>query len=255
VAGAYLVAGCARRSADRRFGVLAAIGLKLGAYGFLRFSLPIAPDASHELRRLVIALSLIAVDLHRLRRAGPDRHEEAGRLLVDFAHGFRDARLLHVQPMGIEGALVQMISHGFVSGAMFCCIGVMYDRMHSRQIADYGGVVNTMPKFAALFMLFPWPTRVCRRPPVSSANSWSHPGCGSVQLLGWLCCGHHADRRRGLHAVDVQARHLRRSPITTYPRTDDINNSEFVILGDARCLCVDGYLPLAFHRGHARIGQ
>ena len=134
--------------------VLAAIGLKLGAYGFLRFSLPIAPDASHELAGLVIALSLIAVvyigfvaliqsDMKKLVAYSSIAHM-----------GFVTLGFFLFSPMGIEGALVQMVSHGFVSGAMFFCIGVMYDRVHSRQIADYGGVVNTMPKFAALFMLF-----------------------------------------------------------------------------------------------------
>ena len=134
--------------------VLAAIGLKLGAYGFLRFSLPIAPDASHELAGLVIALSLIAVvyigfvaliqaDMKKLVAYSSIAHM-----------GFVTLGFFMFSPMGIEGALVQMISHGFVSGAMFFSIGVMYDRVHSRQIADYGGVVNTMPKFAALFMLF-----------------------------------------------------------------------------------------------------
>ena len=134
--------------------VLAAIALKLGAYGFLRFSLPIAPDASQELAGFVIALSLIAVvyigfvalvqaDMKKLVAYSSISHM-----------GFVTLGFFIFSPMGVEGALVQMISHGFVSGAMFLCIGVMYDRLHSRQIADYGGVVNTMPKFAALFMLF-----------------------------------------------------------------------------------------------------
>ena len=134
--------------------VLAAIGLKLGAYGFLRFSLPIAPDASHQLQGLLIALSLIAIiyigfvaliqaDMKKLVAYSSISHM-----------GFVTLGFFMFSAMGIEGALVQMISHGFVSGAMFFCIGVMYDRVHSRQIADYGGVVNTMPKFAALFMLF-----------------------------------------------------------------------------------------------------
>ena len=134
--------------------VLAAIALKLGAYGFLRFSLPIAPDASHELSGLIIALSLIAVvyigfvalvqaDMKKLVAYSSIAHM-----------GFVTLGFFMFSALGIEGALVQMISHGFVSGAMFLCIGVMYDRVHSRQIADYGGVVNTMPKFAAFFMLF-----------------------------------------------------------------------------------------------------
>lgn len=134
--------------------VLAAIALKLGAYGFLRFSLPIAPDASHELSSFVIALSLIAVvyigfvalvqaDMKKLVAYSSIAHM-----------GFVTLGFFMFSAIGVEGALVQMVSHGFVSGAMFFCIGVMYDRVHSRQIADYGGVVNTMPKFAALFMLF-----------------------------------------------------------------------------------------------------
>jgi len=134
--------------------VLAAIGLKLGAYGFLRFSLPITPDASHHLAGLVIALSLIAVvyigfvalvqaDMKKLVAYSSIAHM-----------GFVTLGFFMFNAMGVEGALVQMISHGFVSGAMFFCIGVMYDRVHSRQIADYGGVVNKMPKFAAFFMLF-----------------------------------------------------------------------------------------------------
>jgi len=134
--------------------VLAAIGLKLGAYGLLRFSLPITPDASHELSGLIIALSLIAViyigfvalvqaDMKKLVAYSSIAHM-----------GFVTLGFFMFNALGIEGALVQMISHGFVSGAMFLCIGVLYDRMHSRQIADYGGVVNSMPKFAAFFMLF-----------------------------------------------------------------------------------------------------
>ncbi|MCD6734858.1 MAG: NADH-quinone oxidoreductase subunit M [Burkholderiaceae bacterium] len=134
--------------------VLAAVMLKLGAYGFVRFSLPIAPDASHELAGLVIALSLVAVvyvGLVALVQADMKK-------LVAYssvAHmGFVTLGFFMFNQMGMQGAIVQMISHGFVSGAMFLCIGVLYDRLHSRQIADYGGVVNTMPKFAALFMLF-----------------------------------------------------------------------------------------------------
>ena len=134
--------------------VLAAIMLKLGAYGFLRFSLPIAPDASHALSGMMIALSLIAViyigfvalvqsDMKKLIAYSSISHM-----------GFVTLGFFIFNQIGYEGALVQMISHGFVSAAMFLCVGVMYDRMHSREIADYGGVVNTMPKFAAFFLLF-----------------------------------------------------------------------------------------------------
>ena len=134
--------------------VLAAIGLKLGAYGFLRFSLPITPDAAHQLGGFVIALSLIAVVyIGFVALVQTDMKKLVAYSSV--AHmGFVTLGFFMFNAMGIEGALVQMISHGFVSGAMFFSIGVMYDRVHSRQIADYGGVVNKMPKFAAFFMLF-----------------------------------------------------------------------------------------------------
>jgi NADH-quinone oxidoreductase subunit M len=134
--------------------VLAAIMLKLGAYGFIRLSLPIAPDASHYLSTFVIALSLIAVvyiGLVALVQA------DMKKLIAysSISHmGFVTLGIFIFNPQGIEGAVIQMVSHGFVSGALFLCVGVLYDRLHSRQIADYGGVVNRMPVFAALFMLF-----------------------------------------------------------------------------------------------------
>ena len=134
--------------------VLAAIMLKLGAYGFLRFSLPITPDASHALAPVVIALSLIAVIyIGLVAMVQADMKKLVAYSSI--AHmGFVTLGFFIFNQLGVEGAIVQMISHGFVSGAMFLCIGVLYDRMHSRQIADYGGVVNVMPKFAALAMLF-----------------------------------------------------------------------------------------------------
>ena len=134
--------------------ILAAITLKLGAYGFLRFSLPIVPDASHVAAPYVIALSLVAVvyiGLVALVQA------DMKKLIAysSIAHmGFVTLGIFIFNVLGVEGALVQMISHGFISAAMFLCVGVMYDRVHSRQIADYGGVVNTMPIFASFFMLF-----------------------------------------------------------------------------------------------------
>jgi len=134
--------------------VLAAILLKLGAYGFVRFSLPILPDASRYLAFMMVALSLIAIayigfvtlvqtDLKRLIAYSSISHM-----------GFVTLGFFLFNALGVEGGLVQMISHGFVSAAMFLCVGVLYDRMHTRMIADYGGVVNTMPKFATLMMLF-----------------------------------------------------------------------------------------------------
>jgi NADH-quinone oxidoreductase subunit M len=134
--------------------VLAAITLKVGGYGFIRFVLPILPDASHYLAGFVITLSLIAVIyIGFVALVQPDMKKLIAYSSI--AHmGFVTLGMFLFSELGIEGAIVQMISHGFVSAAMFLCVGVLYDRMHSRQIADYGGVVNTMPKFAALTMVF-----------------------------------------------------------------------------------------------------
>ena len=146
--------------------VLAAIMLKMGGYGFLRFSLPITPDAAHSLDGFMIALSLVAVvyigfvalvqqDMKKLIAYSSISH--MGFVTLGFFTMFRifgSTGNWEDACMGIEGGMVQMISHGFVSGAMFLCVGVMYDRLHSRQIKDYGGVVNTMPKFASFMMLF-----------------------------------------------------------------------------------------------------
>ncbi len=134
--------------------VLAAIMLKLGAYGFLRFSMPIAPDAAHEYAWLMIALSLVAVVYVGLVAMV---QEDMKKLVAysSVAHmGFVSLGFFIFNDIGVSGALVQMIAHGFVSAAMFLSIGVLYDRVHSREIASYGGVVNTMPKFAAFALLF-----------------------------------------------------------------------------------------------------
>jgi len=134
--------------------VLAAITLKVGAYGFLRFMMPIVPDATHELTWLIVFFSLVAVVYIGLVALV---QSDMKKLIAysSIAHmGFVTLGFMLFNPLGIEGGLIQMISHGFVSAAMFLCVGVMYDRVHSRQISDYGGVVNTMPKFAAFFMLF-----------------------------------------------------------------------------------------------------
>ncbi|NOZ54448.1 MAG: NADH-quinone oxidoreductase subunit M [Gammaproteobacteria bacterium] len=146
--------------------ILAAIMLKMGTYGFVRFSMPIAPDASNQLDWLMITLSLIAVvyiafvalvqkDMKKLIAYSSISH--MGFVTLGFFIVYTIAEStnsLSGAAMGIEGALVQMISHGFISGAMFLCVGVMYDRLHSRQISDYGGVVNTMPVFAAFMVFF-----------------------------------------------------------------------------------------------------
>ena len=134
--------------------VLAAIMLKLRAYGFLRFSMPIAPDAAREWAWLIIGLSLIAVVYVGLVAMV---QKDMKKLVAysSVAHmGFVTLGFFVFNDLGVSGGLVQMIAHGFVSGAMFLCIGVLYDRVHSREIAAYGGVVNTMPKFAAFALLF-----------------------------------------------------------------------------------------------------
>jgi NADH-quinone oxidoreductase subunit M len=164
--------------------VLAAIMLKLGAYGFLRFSLPIAPDAAHKLAPLVIGLSLIAVvyigfvalvqtDMKKLVAYSSIAHM-----------GFVTLGFFIFSPIGMQGAIAQMISHGFVSGAMFLCIGVMYDRTHSRNIADYGGVVNTMPRFAAFMMLFAMAN--CGLPGTSGFVGEFLVILGAVQFNFWI---------------------------------------------------------------------
>jgi NADH-quinone oxidoreductase subunit M len=134
--------------------VLAAILLKLGAYGFARFSLPILPDASHYLAGFMITLSLIAiVYIGLVALVQTDMKKLIAYSSISHM-GFVTLGFFIFNAYGMEGGLVQMISHGFVSAALFLCVGVLYDRMHSRNIADYGGVVNTMPRFAALMMLF-----------------------------------------------------------------------------------------------------
>jgi NADH-quinone oxidoreductase subunit M len=146
--------------------ILAAILLKMGGYGFLRFSLPIAPDASRELDWLIIGMSLIAIvyigfvalvqsDLKKLIAYSSISHMGFVTLGMFVVFGIYEATgALKGAAMGMEGAMMQMISHGFISGALFLCVGVLYDRMHTREIGAYGGVANTMPAFAAFMMLF-----------------------------------------------------------------------------------------------------
>ena len=146
--------------------ILAAIMLKIGGYGFLRFSLPIVPDAGFEWAWLVILLSLIGVvyvglvalvqdDMKKLIAYSSVSHMGFVTLGIFIAFGLvRDYGNLDGARLGLQGAMVQMISHGFVSGAMFSCVGVLYDRMHTRMIKDYGGVANVMPWFAVFFVLF-----------------------------------------------------------------------------------------------------
>jgi NADH-quinone oxidoreductase subunit M len=158
--------------------------LKLGAYGFLRFSLPIAPDASREWDWFIIALSLIAVlyiglvalvqfDMKKLVAYSSIAHM-----------GFVTLGFFIFSELGISGGIVQMISHGFISGAMFLCIGVLYDRVHSREIASYGGVVNTMPRFTALAVFFGMAN--CGLPGTSGFVGEWMVILGTIKLNFWL---------------------------------------------------------------------
>ena len=200
--------------------ILAAITLKIGAYGFVRFILPIVPDASHYLSGFVIALSLIAIvyigfvalmqaDMKRLIAYSSISHM-----------GFVTLGFFLFSQLGVEGGLVQMISHGFVSAAMFLCVGVMYDRMHTHLIADYGGVVNTMPKFAALHDAVLDGQRRAARHLGLRRRVPGHPRRGEGRTSGSASrAATIDDPRRRLHAVDVQARHLRRRWPTTTSRS------------------------------------
>ena len=196
--------------------VLAAIMLKLGAYGFLRFSLPIAPDASHKWAWFMVALSLVAVvyigfvalmqtDMKKLVAYSSIAH--MGFVTLGF---FLFDAQRNGNELAVSGGIVQMVSHGFVSGAMFLCIGVLYDRVHSRDIAAYGGVANTMPKFA-----------VARRPlrdgqlrPAGHGRLRRRvdgdPRCRQGELLDRPDRRVDHDLGRRLHALDGQARLLRR---------------------------------------------
>jgi NADH-quinone oxidoreductase subunit M len=145
--------------------ILAAIMLKIGGYGFLRFSLPITPDASHSLDWLIIGMSLIAVvyigfvaliqqDMKKLIAYSSIAHMGFVTLGFFIVFIISQNNAGSGAALGMQGGMVQMVSHGFISAAMFLCVGVLYDRMHSREIKDYGGVVNTMPVFAAFMVFF-----------------------------------------------------------------------------------------------------
>ena len=200
--------------------ILAAIMLKLGGYGFVRFSMPIAPDASAELAVFMIALSLIAIvyvgfvalvqpDMKKLIAYSSVSHMGFVTLGFFIAFALMKSGDPTAAALGVEGAMVQMISHGFISGALFLCVGVMYDRLHSRMIGDYGGVAHPMPAFAALMMLF------------ALANSGLPGTSGFVGEFMIILASFKAgawNRRarrddpgagRRLHAVDVQAGRLR----------------------------------------------
>ena len=211
--------------------VLAAIALKLGAYGFLRFSLPIVPNASQAFAPMMIGLSLIAViyigfvalvqsDMKKLVAYSSISHM-----------GFVTLGFFIFNTLGVEGALVQMLSHGFVSGAMFLCIGVMYDRVHSRQIADYGGVVNTMPKFAALFLLFAMANSGL--PATSGFVGEFMVVLGAVQFNFWTGFAAATTLIVGAAYTLWMYKRVVFGPVTNdhVKELTDINNREFLILG------------------------
>ena len=151
--------------------VLAAILLKMGGYGFLRFSLPMFPVASELLADFVLWLSAIAIVYTSLVAL---MQEDMKKLIAysSVAHmGFVTAGIFAANQQGVDGAIFQMLSHGFISGALFLCVGVIYDRMHTREIDAYGGLVNRMPAYAAVFMYSPWRTSGSPALPGLSANS------------------------------------------------------------------------------------
>ena len=211
--------------------VLAAIMLKLGAYGFLRFSLPIAPDAAREWAGLMIGLSLVAVVYVGLVALV---QKDMKKLVAysSVAHmGFVTLGFFIFNPMGMEGGIVQMIAHGFVSAGMFLCIGVLYDRVHSREIADYGGVVNTMPKFAAFALLFTMAN--CGLPGTAGFNGEWMVILGSVQFsfsVGVLAAtalilgaAYSLWMYKRVYLGDIGNDHVR--------ELQDINGREFLMLG------------------------
>ncbi len=224
--------------------VLAAIGLKLGAYGFLRFSLPIAPDASHAFAPLIITLSLIAVVyIGFIALVQTDMKKLVAYSSI--AHmGFVTLGFFIFSPLGVEGALVQMISHGFVSGAMFASIGVLYDRMHSRQIADYGGVVNVMPKFAALFMFFSMAN--AGLPATSGFVGEFMVVLGAVQFNFWVAFTAATTLIVGAAYTLWMYKRVVFGPITNHHVSEltDLNNREFVFLSIlAVCVLAMGIYP------------
>ncbi len=210
--------------------VLAAIMLKLGAYGFLRFSMPITPDATHEWAGFVLALSLIAVIYVGLVAMV---QQDMKKLVAysSVAHmGFVTLGFFIFNELGVAGGLVQMIAHGFVSGAMFLCIGVLYDRVHSREIASYGGVVNTMPKFSAFALLFAMAN--CGLPGTAGFVGEWMVILGAVQVNFWLGLAAATALIFGAAYTLWMVKRVYLGPITNddVRNLDDINSREFLML-------------------------
>ncbi|MEN9329987.1 MAG: hypothetical protein RLZZ484_1175, partial [Pseudomonadota bacterium] len=210
--------------------VLAAIMLKLGAYGFLRFSMPIAPDAAREWAWLMIALSLIAVIYVGLVALV---QQDMKKLVAysSVAHmGFVTLGFFIFIDLGVAGGLVQMIAHGFVSGAMFLCIGVLYDRVHSREIASYGGVVNTMPKFAAIALLFAMAN--CGLPGTAGFVGEWMVILGAIQANFWLGAAAASALIFGAAYTLWMVKRVYLGPVTNdhVRELEDINGREFLML-------------------------
>ena len=210
--------------------VLAAIMLKLGAYGFLRFSMPIAPDAAREWAWLMIALSLIAVIYVGLVALV---QQDMKKLVAysSVAHmGFVTLGFFIFNDLGVAGGLVQMIAHGFVSGAMFLCIGVLYDRVHSREIASYGGVVNTMPKFAAFALLFAMAN--CGLPGTAGFVGEWMVILGAIQANFWLGAAASSALIFGAAYTLWMVKRVYLGPVTNdhVRELEDINGREFLML-------------------------
>ena len=210
--------------------VLAAIMLKLGAYGFLRFSMPILPDAAKEWAWLIIALSLIAVIYVGLVAMV---QQDMKKLVAysSVAHmGFVTLGFFVFNPLGIAGGIVQMIAHGFVSAAMFLCIGVLYDRVHSREIASYGGVVNTMPKFAAFALLFAMAN--CGLPGTAGFVGEWMVIIGAIQYNFWIGLAAASALIFGAAYTLWMFKRVYLGPVTNddVKGLADINNREFLML-------------------------
>ncbi|MDR0215780.1 MAG: NADH-quinone oxidoreductase subunit M [Comamonas sp.] len=227
--------------------VLAAIMLKLGAYGFLRFSLPIAPDAAHEWSGLIITLSLIAV-IYVGVVALVQKDMKKLVAYSSVAHmGFVTLGFFMFNNLGISGGLVQMIAHGFVSGAMFLCIGVLYDRVHSREIAAYGGVVNTMPKFAAFALLFAMAN--CGLPATAGFVGEWMVILGAVEYNFWIGLGAATALIFGAAYTLWMYKRVYLGPVGNdhVAELKDINCREFLVLGVlAAAVLVMGVYPKPF---------
>ena len=211
--------------------VLAAIMLKLGAYGFLRFSMPIAPDAAREWAWLMIALSLTAVIYVGLVAMV---QQDMKKLVAysSVAHmGFVTLGFFIFNDLGVAGGIVQMIAHGFVSAAMFLCIGVLYDRVHSREISSYGGVVNTMPKFAAFALLFSMAN--CGLPATAGFVGEWMVILGAVKFNFWIGLASASALIFGAAYTLWMFKRVYLGPVTNddVKNLKDINAREFVMLG------------------------